>query len=357
MGPVLVLVDRDGGSGAVHASAPRLLTLARRLGEPVAVLPHPAGAAEVRRLARYGAERVCVVEAPETPDADPVALAVAAAGELAWQMGASVVLTASTRTGREAAARVAVRLGAGIVTAASDVRPGPDGPVTVQEVCGGAYRVESVVRGQAAVIAVDTGSVPADAAADPVPGQVEESAVERLFVRLPEAARRARVVARTRKPACRPAVSCASVVVAGGRGVGSAAGFGLIEQVADALGAAVGGTHGAADLGWCPHDALIGQTGAVVHPKLYVACGISGSVHHRAGMQHASTIVAIDKDPSAPIFRIADVGIVGDLHQVLPALLNELARRRADMQADAAPAGTPDPTGESTPDTAPVAAD
>jgi electron transfer flavoprotein alpha subunit len=118
------------------------------------------------------------------------------------------------------------------------------------------------------------------------------------------------------------------VVVAGGRGVGSAEGFRLIEKVADALGGAVGGTHAAADLGWCPHDALIGLTGAVVHPRLYLACGISGSVHHRAGMQHAAAIVAIDKDPAAPIFRMADLGIVGDLHEVLPALLSEIARHR-----------------------------
>jgi electron transfer flavoprotein alpha subunit len=136
-------------------------------------------------------------------------------------------------------------------------------------------------------------------------------------------------------------VAGASVVVAGGRGVGSAAGFALIEKVADVLGGAVGGSHAAADLGWCPYDALIGQTGAIVHPRLYLACGISGSVHHRAGMRHAGTIVAIDKDPAAPIFRIADVGVVGDLHEILPELLAELARRRG--APDALPAALPEP--------------
>ncbi|UGQ10413.1 electron transfer flavoprotein subunit alpha/FixB family protein [Yinghuangia sp. ASG 101] len=317
MRPVLVLVESHEES--VRDRTFELLTIARRLGDPVAVVRHPADAASVAALGRYGAKRVCVVESA-VPDAGPVAVAVEGLAELAWQMAVSAVLTGAGREGREVAARTSVRLGAGIVTGAVDVHPGPDGPVTVQNVCDGAYRVESVVRGDTPVITVAPGAVAA-APAPVVP------VVERVRVRPAEPARAVRVLARTPKRR-RPAVSGAAVVVAGGRGVGSADGFALIEKVADALGAAVGGTHAAADLGWCAHDALIGQTGAIVHPRLYLACGISGSVHHRAGMRHASTIVAIDTDPSAPIFRIADVGVVGDLHEVLPALLAELDRGR-----------------------------
>lgn len=336
MQPVLVLVECDGAEGAVCVSGYRLLGMARRLGTPVAVVRRPVEPRVIAALGRYGAARVCVVEdmtEPAVGTADPgaargvasTAVAVHAISELAWQMSAAAVLVPSDREGREIAARVAVRLGSGIVTDAVDVLADPDGPVTVQEVCGGAYRVESVVRGTTPVVTVACGS----AAPAPAPAEVAvEPAVELMRIALPEAERRVRVVARTRKPDRRPSVAAASVVVAGGRGVGSAEGFALVEKVADALGAAVGGTHAAADLGWCPHDALIGQTGAIVHPRLYIACGISGSVHHRAGIQHAATIVAIDRDPSAPIFQIADVGVVGDLHEVLPALLEELARRR-----------------------------
>lgn len=329
MRPVLVLVEqmesggqREGrarGGRVVCGQAPQLLQVARRLGDPVAVVRYPADDACVAVLGRFGASRVCVVESA-VPGAGPVAVAVEGLVELAWQMSAAAVLIGAGRDGREVAGRTAVRLGAGIVTDAVDVHPGPDGPVTVQHVCDGAYRVESVVRGPTPVITVAPGAV----AARPHQGV---PVVERVIVRPAEQACAVRVVARTPKRR-RPAVSGAAVVVAGGRGVGSADGFALIEKVADALGGAVGGTHSAADLGWCAHDALIGQTGAIVHPRLYVACGISGSVHHRAGMRHASTVVAIDTDKSAPIFRIADVAVVGDLHEVLPALLAELDRVR-----------------------------
>lgn len=325
MRPVLVLVECDGADGAVCVSGYRLLGMARRLGSPVAVVRRSVEPRVIAALGRYGASRVCVVEDMADPSAASTDVAVHALTELAWQMSAAAVLVPSDREGREIAARVAVRLGSGIVTDAVDVFADPDGPVTVQEVCGGAYRVESVVRGDTPVVTVTCGS----SAPAPAPADVAvEPAVELMRVVLPEADRRVRVVARSRKPDRRPSVAAASVVVAGGRGVGSAEGFALVEKVADALGGAVGGTHAAADLGWCPHDALIGQTGAIVHPRLYIACGISGSVHHRAGIQHAATIVAIDRDPSAPIFQIADVGVVGDLHEVLPALLEELARRR-----------------------------
>jgi electron transfer flavoprotein alpha subunit len=127
----------------------------------------------------------------------------------------------------------------------------------------------------------------------------------------------------------RPEMTEASIIVAGGRGLGEEAGFRLIEELADALNAAVGASRAATDAGWYPHQHQIGQTGKTVAPQLYIGAGISGAIQHRAGMQTSQTIVAINKDGEAPIFAIADLGIVGDLHKVIPPLIEEIAKRKA----------------------------
>lgn len=302
-----------------------LLTVARRLGTPVAVLCGPAegpaegpagGLADAVALGRYGATTVYTVAGSR----NPTGAAVEALAALARRMTPTAILIAAGHPGREVAARVAVRLDSGIVTDAVDIRPGPDRPIAVQSVLDGSYRVESTVVRGVPVFTVATRSVAAEEApVDPV--------VRRLEVRVPAGVRTVRQAPPS--SAHRPDLATAAVVVAGGHGVGSRDSFRLVDQVAEALGAAVGGSHTATQLGWCPSEAQVDVVGRIVRPRLYLALGISGSVRHRAGMRGAETIVAIDRDPGAPIFAVADLGVVGDLHEVVPELLAEIGRRRA----------------------------
>lgn len=324
---VLVLVDRapadsTGAPGAVRRPSLELLTIARRLGTPAALVCGAADEATVAVLGEHGAAKVYVVDAPEidaylvVPKAEAVLAAVASGG-------ASCVLVTANPDGKEVGARVAVALNSGIVTDAIDVQPGDGGvPVATQAVVAGQWRATSqVVRGTG-VIAVRPNSAPAE----PAPVQ---PAVENLSVSFSDVAKSAKVVSRTPKVSTgRPELTAASVVVAGGRGVGSAQGFGVIESLADKLDAAVGASRAATDEAWYGHEYQIGQTGKTVAPALYLAAGISGAIQHRAGMQGSKTIVAINKDPKAPIFSIADFGVVGDLFTIVPKLADEIAKRK-----------------------------
>lgn len=315
MAEVLVLVEHaDGEPKKVTAE---LLTAARRLGEPSAVVLGAGAAAAADKLGALGAEKVYVGEGSDlddflvAPKAEVLAQLIATASPAA-------VLVASTAEGKEVAARVAVKTGSGIITDAVDIAAGA---IATQNIYGGAIVVQSKVTAGTPIVTLRPNSVAPEAAAG-------AGAVEQLTVAVSDAAKGARVTDRVvEKKGGRPDLTEASVVVSGGRGLGGPENFALVEKLADGLHAAVGASRAATDAGWYPHQNQVGQTGKTVSPQLYVAVGISGAIQHRAGMQTSKTIVAINKDPEAPIFELADFGVVGDLFQVVPQLTDEVAKR------------------------------
>ncbi|SNR35254.1 electron transfer flavoprotein alpha subunit apoprotein [Haloechinothrix alba] len=318
MAEVLVLVDQVDGE--VKKSTYELLTAARTLGEPAAVVVGaPGTAGKVKEsLAAYGAAKVYVAESDDattylaTPKVDALAT-------LAEQVSPAAVLVSATSEGKEVSGRLAARLGSGLLGDAVGVNA--DGTVE-QSVFGGAFNVTSKSAKGTPVISVRPGSIDAEQAS----GAAAEEAVELPAV---DPAKSAKISGF--EPVVggdRPDLTEASVVVSGGRGVGSADKFDVVEQLADALGAAVGASRAAVDSGYYPAQFQVGQTGKTVSPQLYVALGISGAIQHRAGMQTSKTIVAVNKDSEAPIFEIADFGVVGDLFNVAPQLTEAVNQRK-----------------------------
>jgi electron transfer flavoprotein alpha subunit len=319
MAEVLVYVDHV--DGAVRKPTLELLTLARRIGEPVAVHLGPGAEAAAAVLAEHGAARVLAADAPQFTDY-LVVPKVDALQAAAQATSPAAVLVPSSAEGKEIAARLALRLGSGIITDATDLEAGADGPVATQSAFAAAFTLTSRVSHGTPVITVKPNSAPVEAA--PAAGTLEP-----LAVTFGELATGTKVVSRTpRQSTGRPELTEAAIVVSGGRGVGGAENFSLIEALADSLGAAVGASRAAVDAGWYPHSNQVGQTGKSVSPQLYIANGISGAIQHRAGMQTSKTIIAVNKDAEAPIFDLADYGVVGDLFQVLPQLTEEIKTRK-----------------------------
>jgi electron transfer flavoprotein alpha subunit len=315
MAEILVLAEHDGET--VKKVTCELLTLARRFGEPSVVWAGPGADGGRERLAEFGAATVYVADGAEFTDY-VVAPKAELLASLVAEKSPAAVLVASTAEGREVAARLAVKTGSGLITDAVDLA---EGLVAEQSIFGGAIIVQSKVKAGMPIVAVRPNAVAPEAA----PGAAQ---LESVSVQVSDGAKTAHVTERVvQERGERPELTEASIVVSGGRGVGNSENFALIEKLADSLGAAVGASRAATDAGWYPHQFQVGQTGKTVSPQLYLAVGISGAIQHRAGMQTSKTIMVINKDAEAPIFELADFGVVGDLFQVVPQLTEEIEKR------------------------------
>jgi len=317
MAEVLVLAEH--AEGALKKVSSELITAARVLGEPAAVVVGKPGTAAplVDGLKAAGAAKIYVAES-DTAENYLVTPAVDVLAALAESASPAAVLLAASADGKEIAGRLAARIGSGLLVDVVDVQAGPKG---THSIFGGAFTVEAQANGDTPVITVRAGAIDAEPA---------DGAGEQVTVEVPEAAENAAKVT-AREPAVagdRPELTEATIVVSGGRGVGSAENFSVVEELADSLGAAVGASRAAVDSGYYPGQFQVGQTGKTVSPQLYIALGISGAIQHRAGMQTSKTIIAVNKDEEAPIFEIADYGVVGDLFKVAPQLTEAVKARK-----------------------------
>jgi electron transfer flavoprotein alpha subunit len=300
-----------------------LLTKARSLGETTAVALGPGASKSAEALAKYGAKKVYVHEDPAFRDilASP---AVNLLARLIEQDKPDLVIFGMTYDGRDVASRLSARLGTALIANATDVAGKDGGWAIVSPMFGGSLLVTTVPRAKAPTLVLIR---PKAVAAEPAaPGGPPE--VKTLTDPVDTGNSAARVVRRETEKASGPKLEEASIIVSGGRGLGAPENFKMLDELAAELGAAVGASRAVVDAGWKPYAFQIGQTGKTVKPTVYIALGISGAMQHTVGMKGAKTIIAINKDPEAPIFKLADLGVVGDVHKIVPQLIQEVRSRK-----------------------------
>jgi electron transfer flavoprotein alpha subunit len=309
--------------GSLAKISTEVATLARSLAEAggrevvgVVVAADPTPAAT--ELARY-VPRVLAVTEPATADHAAGTIVGERLAALIEREKPGFVLAGAGPEGRDVAGVVSALTGWGVLVNAVGVT-WDGGPVVTMSVFGGKLSTTSRLTGDHGIVTVRPNAVSAEEAA--APGTIEATTVDAALA-LPQVP----IVDRVEAASAAAPIEEARIIVAGGRGVGGPDGFKVVEELAEALGGAVGATRAAVDSGWIPYAQQIGQTGKIVKPALYLALGISGAIQHKVGMQTAGTIVAVNRDPDAPIAEFADVVVIGDLFEVAPALLAALRAR------------------------------
>ena len=317
MADVLVLAEHH--ESEIRKVTFELITAARGLGSPVVLwLGSGLGDITSAALASFGATKILLADSADVID-HPVAPGAEIVASLIESLQPAAVLVASSADGKEIAARAAIKSGCGIITDAVEIAT--DGTAT-QSVFGGSTIVHSKVTHGTPIITIRPNSIAASESA-------ATAVTEKISMGISDSAKRVSVTTRSVvEKGARPELAEADVVVSGGRGVGGAEGFEVIEALADSLSAAVGASRAATDAGWYPHQFQVGQTGKTVSPALYIANGISGAIQHRAGMQTSKVVIVVNKDREAPIFELADYGVVGDLFTVVPQLTEEITQRK-----------------------------
>jgi electron transfer flavoprotein alpha subunit len=316
----MILLVVEHANGKVSKSTYEMVTVARESGRegPITALVLGSAVASVAAEIALAVDQVLVADVPALAQYD-AELWAAATSQIATEGEANVVLIGGSRSGREYSPRVAIKLDAPLLEDVISLKA--NGKALIAEHYTYLARVTETVEATGPVVVA---SVKPGVFAAAAPRSV---AAEQFDVDLNLPSRRLQVTGKTAEKSSRISLSEAEIVVSGGRGVGSAEGFTqYVEGLADRLGAAVGATRAIVDAGWRPYSEQVGQTGKTVQPKVYVAIGISGAVQHLSGMNKSKVIVAINRDAEAPIFKIADYGIVGDVNQLVPAIIEALKK-------------------------------
>lgn len=321
---VLMVVEQV--SGEPRRTSLELATKGRQLAGEAgsrlsAVVVGPGAEAAAQRLGEFGVERAYVSE-DERFDRFPVLAEAGIVAEAIRRANPHMVLMAASNNGRDLSGRLSARLGVGVIAGATDVRLSEGAPIVVCPIFGGAVQAVKGFSGELGIALLRPNAVLAERV--PAPSGVVIEQVEPEF----DAGATVEVIETVTEVRREAPVEEASVIVAGGRGLGGPEGFALLAELADALGGSVGATRAAVDAGWIGYHTQVGQTGKTVKPTLYVALGISGAVQHRVGMQTSDVIVAVNKNADASIFQFADLGVVGDLFEIVPKLTQDIRRRR-----------------------------